>query len=116
LIVQLIQVNHHVFVLFTLILSVFFIRLVLLVRIFASLLSLVARPLLLLLLKFHELLGDIDIQLLFFVVIILRMMLAAHNFGLLLLKEAGCPCTTILMLLHLLFKLLLKFHTLQNSS
>ena len=43
-------------------------------------------------------------------------MLAAHNFGLLLLKEAGCPCTTILMLLHLLFKLLLKFHTLQNSS
>jgi len=109
LVIKLVEVDHHFFVLFTLLAFVFlFVLLVVILQLLlASLLScLVARALgLLLKLELLKLLGDVNIQFFFLLVLIIFLVVMIfHHLGLLLLKEASCA-TFLLLLHHLLLEL-----------
>jgi hypothetical protein len=109
LVIKLVEVDHHFFVLFTLLAFVFlFVLLVVILQLLlASLLScLVARALgLLLKLELLKLLGNVNIQFFFLLVLIIFLVVMIfHHLGLLLLKEASCA-TFLLLLHHLLLEL-----------
>jgi hypothetical protein len=110
LVIKLVEVDHHFFVLFTLLAFVFLfvlLLIVILLLLLASLLScLVARAFgLLLKLELLKLLGDVNIQFFFLLVLIIFLVVMIfHHLGLLLLKEASCA-TFLLLLHHLLLEL-----------
>ena len=110
LVIKLVEVDHHFFVLFTLLAFVFLfvlLLIVILLLLLASLLScLVARALgLLLKLELLKLLRDVNIHFFFLLVLIIFLVVMIfHHLGLLLLKEASCA-TFLLLLHHLLLEL-----------
>jgi hypothetical protein len=99
LIIELVKVNHHLLVLLAF--TAVFILLVLLL-----LMLLVPRSfLLLLLLQLHELLGYVNIELLFLLVLILPVMMMLHHLCLLLREQVGRVATLLLLLFHHLLDL-----------
>jgi hypothetical protein len=120
LVVKLVEVDHHFFVLFTLLAFIFLVLLIVIillqVLLLASLLSsLVARTLgLLLKLELLKLLGDVNIHFFFLLVliIILLVVMIFHHLGLLLLKKTSCAAFLLVLLLH---HLLLELNALEDG-
>jgi hypothetical protein len=120
LVIKLVEVDHHFFVLFTLLAFIFLvflivIMLLLVLLVLASLLSsLVARTLgLLLKLELLKLLGDVNIQFFFLLVLIVFLVVMIfHQLGLLLLKKASCAAFLLVLLLH---HLLLELDALEDG-
>jgi hypothetical protein len=120
LVVKLVEVDHHFFILFTLLAFIFLVLLIVIillqVLLLASLLSsLVARTLgLLLKLELLKLLGDINIHFFFLLVliIILLIVMIFHHLGLLLLKKTSCAAFLLVLLLH---HLLLELNALEDG-
>lgn len=120
LVVKLVEVDHHFFVLFTLLAFIFLVLLIVIillqVLLLASLLSsLVARTLgLLLKLELLKLLGDVNIHFFFLLVliIILLVVMIFHHLGLLLLKKISCAAFLLVLLLH---HLLLELNALEDG-
>jgi len=97
LIIQLIQVDHHLLVLFLLLFPLIFL---LLIYFDLSLLILVAR---LLVLELLELLGNVDVKLfllLLFILILLLMLSSLEQLGLMLLQEVTCVLVVFKTLQH----------------
>ena len=127
LIIELVEVDHHFFIFFSLLAFIFlvllliFIMLLLLLvlKLLASLLRsspLVARATLGLLLKLKllKLLGDVNIHFFFLLLILIIFVVVVvifHHLGLLLLKEASCATFLLVLLLH---HLLLELNALED--
>jgi len=119
LVVKLVEVDHHFFVLFTLLAFIFLVLLIVIillqVLLLASLLSsLVARTLgLLLKLELLKLLGDVNIHFFFLLVlIIIIVVMIFHHLSLLLLKKISCAAFLLVLLLH---HLLLELNALEDG-